>query len=698
MRLLLRAPLVALVLTSVLAVSAAVAPPPVRAAAGISIETGARYVVVPGKGVVRVTVDIDAANQKPNSSNGGAVTRYYYDAVNIGVQPEARNLRATQDGVPTRVEASPRPGYRLVTVHFRSSIFYGQRASVRLQFDLPGGKPRSASDVRVGKAFVSFLAWAFGDSGTVRVEIPPGFEVDVSGEEMRRTTTEGGVQVYRANASTALTWYAWINGRNDRDLTRRAVELANGETVLVRAWPEDTRWRGHVAGVLSDGIPALAERIGLPWPVKGELSVLEIHTPLLEGYAGFYDPETDRITVTEELDDVTIVHEASHAWFNQHLFDERWITEGLAETYAADVVRSIGGNAPGPRAVAPDDPHAFALDDWPPPAPIRNDDAGDREQFGYDAAYTVMSQIVDAAGDDGMRRVFEAASAGTTAYVGDAPPERTTLAGNDWRRFLDLTEQVGGARGVAALLKTWALTPEDAGLLPARATARRAYASLVADGGHWAAPLGVRTAMDGWAFDDAQAEMSAASDILDRWASVEQLAATEGLHPPAGIEAAYEGAASATAIRDVASMAADSEASLKTVVGAADAVEAPRDWLVQLGLQGKDPDGELAAARTAWEAGSYADASSLAAAAAGTLAVAPDAGRGRALVIGGSVGLVLLLLVVLLTMRRRRLRRRRAIREAREAVALAAGEEHTAILDGDPAPRDEIAPSDGAVP
>ena len=53
-------------------------------------------VVEPSKAVVRVTVDIDAANEKPNTNDGGAITRYYYDAVNIGVQPEARNLRATQ--------------------------------------------------------------------------------------------------------------------------------------------------------------------------------------------------------------------------------------------------------------------------------------------------------------------------------------------------------------------------------------------------------------------------------------------------------------------------------------------------------------------------------------------------------------------------------------------------------------------------
>ena len=107
---------------------------------------------------------------------------------------------------------------------------------------------------------------------------------------------------------------------------------------MVRGWPEDSRWRRRVSAILSESVPDLAGRIGLPWPVDGPLNVLEVHTPLLEGYAGFYDPKSDEITISENLDDLTIVHEASHAWFNSGLFDERWINEGLAEEYASRVL------------------------------------------------------------------------------------------------------------------------------------------------------------------------------------------------------------------------------------------------------------------------------------------------------------------------------------------------------------------------
>jgi hypothetical protein len=687
---LIRPPLVALALGLLLAASGSVVPPAlaplartapdplrqligaagipvVRAADGIGITTEARYVVDPDDGVVRVIVDVTARNEQPDTDVDGTVTRYYYDAVNIGVQPEARRLRASQGDATTGVRAADREGYRLVTLDFARPLFYGESATVRLRYDLPAGKPRSASDVRVGEAFASFLAWSFGDSGTVRVDVPGSFEVDVSGQDMRRTVTETGVQVFRAKTSDPLSWYAWINARNDDGLTRRRLELEGGETVVVRGWPEDTRWQRRVASILGDGIPALRARIGLPWPVDGELSVLEIHTPLLEGYAGFYNPATDEITIGEDLDDTTIVHEASHAWFNQRLFGERWITEGLAETYATDVVEEIGGEAPRMADVEPDDPDAFRLNEWPPPSPIRDEDAGDREQFGYDASHAVVREIVEAAGDVGMRAVFEAADEGTTAYPGEAAPERTTLPENDWRRFLDLVEELGGVEEAAALLETWALTADEAALLDERASAREAFEELDAADGEWAAPAVVRLALDGWDFAGATAAARDAGAIAERWDGVESLASSEGLDPPDDVETGYEAAVSASALQAVAAEVGETEASLRTVAAASDTIEAPRDWLTELGLQGKDPDGELAAARAAWEAGSFTEASELASVAAGTVAVAPDAGRGRALVIGGLAGLALLLVVVIVGGRRRAGARRRAA--AAEAVA-----------------------------
>ena len=623
---------------------AAIDAPRALAASELGIRSAARYVVVPSKGVVRAIVDLTATNEKPDTTVGGATTRYFYDGVNLAVQPEARNIRATQDGQPVGVEVANRDGYRLLAVRFRTGVFFGDAAVVRLRFDLPAGKPRSDSDVRVGPAFASFVAWSFGDTGSIRVDVPKAFTVDVSGGEMSSSTRDDGTQVFRAETSNPVSWFAWVNARNDDGLTRERLELGNGEVVLVRGWPEDGRWRRRVRSILADGIPELSRRIGLPWPVDGSLSVLEIHTPLLEGYAGFYDPDTDKITISEDLDDGTIVHEASHAWFNQRLFTDRWITEGLAETYATHVVDSIGGAGRTPAHVDPDAAVAFPLNDWPGPSPIKDDEANAREQFGYDAAHAVMTEIVESASEDGMRRVFEAASAGTTAYVGEAAPDKAALPENDWRRFLDLVEERGGATGVANLLETWALTDEQAATLAARAEARAAYAELAATADEWAAPKTVRMAMDGWRFDAAESGIAAAEAVIERREAIEALAMTEGLDTPGDLETDYESATDVESIRDVAAEAASAEAALQTIAGATTTVAAPRDWLTELGLSGKTPDADLGQARTAWESGEYDEAASLASFAAATIAVAPDAGRGRALVVGGIIGLALTVL------------------------------------------------------
>ncbi len=634
--------------------------PAVLAADDIDIGTTARYVVVPDKAVVRVTVNVVATNQKPNQTTNGVVTRYFYDGVNLGIQPEATRVRATQGGHALQSSSVKRAGYRLVTVLFGSNLFFGDATKFKLAFDLPAGAPRSASDIRVGAAFASFLAWSFGDHGTVRVDVPAGFAVDVTGAPMEEATAADGTQVYTATTASSIDWYAWLNARNDAGLTREQLMLTDGEQIVIRGWPEDARWRSRVSTILTQGVPDLVRRIGLPWPVDGPLNVLEIHTPLLEGYAGFFDTANDEITISEDLDNLTIVHEASHAWFNRDLFVERWITEGLADEYASLVLGDTGHKAPSPDPVKPTAKIAFPLNDWPPPAPISDSQSDAREQFGYDAAWTVIRAVVKAAGEDGMRRVFAAAADHTTAYIGAGKPEPARLP-NDWRRFLDLTEEVGGATGVADLLATWALPADDRAILADRATARDDYHALVAAGDGWVAPTVVRLALDDWSFADAEARIADADAILALRDRTATLAASLDLTPPGILETDYEGARTAADLAAATSLATDTGQSLQAIDTAAAAAAAPRDWVVNLGLVGKDPDGELALARTEWEAGSIAAATESAILVSGTLAVAADAGRGRAIIIGCGIALILLVisLIALAYRQRRRARARR---------------------------------------
>ncbi len=640
------------------------------AADDLEITAETRYTVDVDDRTVRVVLDLTAVNRKPDR----ATTRYFYDGLNLGVQPDARRFSATSGGSGLTVRAADREGYRLVTVLFGERLYFGETERLRLSFELPAGKPRSPSDVRVGPAFATFTAWAFGDAGRVRIEIPSGFRVETAGSEMDAERGSNGLQAWSASTNDPLSWYVLVNATNDEALTSDRLALEDGENVVIRAWPEDTRWRRRVSVLLRDGLPQLAEQIGLPWPVEGSLVVTEVHTPLLEGYAGFYDPDTDRITISEDLDDLTIIHEASHAWFNGALFTERWITEGLADEYAALALRADDRGYPGPGKVARADPAAFALNDWPPPAAIRDQEAGDRETYGYAASWTLMRRIVARVGEPGMREVFAAAAAGTTAYPGEGEPERSRMP-SDWRRFLDLAEQAAdpasamtSGRSISDLLAQWALDDGDASLLPARAAAVERYSALVRAGAGWAPPTAVRTALDEWHFDDAVDVMDVAERVLASRDEISALAAAEGLVAGPRLEAGYQDARSEAEINVMVDQAARTLEALEAVATAGEAASAPRDWLASWGLDGADPATGVAAAGAAWEAGDLDAARTAAADVIALIAAAPDAGRSHLIVTALLAVLVaLLLLLVVVAMARRG--RHRPVSAAASTVA-----------------------------
>ncbi|HEY4190779.1 MAG TPA: hypothetical protein VGM28_10175, partial [Candidatus Limnocylindrales bacterium] len=127
---------------------------------------------------------------------------------------------------------------------------------------------------------------------------------------------------------------------------------------------------------------------------------------------------------------------------------------------------------------------------------------------------------------------------------------------------------------------------------------------------------------------------------------------------PDDLETSYESAGSSAALAATAALATNTQSSLSSVIAASTAVAAPRDWLTNLGLGGKDPDGEVTAARSAWEMGDLATASDQAALASATIGVAAEAGRGRAILVGGGIVLVVVLALAVLIVVVRRLRRR----------------------------------------
>jgi len=627
------------------------------AAAGdlLDVRTVATYTLRPDDRLVHVRVDVTATNRKPSSG----LYYYYYEAAGFAIQEEATHVTAARGGTKLRTKTTGREHRIELEVRFGFQLLYGRTVSFRFEYDLPGAAPRSTEGIRAGPAFAAFYAWSFGDRGDVRIVLPAGFEETLTGSPMKRSVDEGQVVLMATGIKAEANWLVFVIAERAEALERERLSVTvhgKKETVVVAAWPEDPAWTNLVSRLLTRGLPVLGELIGLDWPVAGDLEVSEVYTPLLEGYAGFYLEETDEIRVSEELDDLVIVHEASHAWFNGGLFRERWITEGLADEYASRVLVELGLPAEAPQAVRPTDEVAFPLRWWTHPGRIDDEETRAREEYGYNASWTLLRELMRSAGEAGLREVFAAADANEIAYLGAVAPEKVSSV-DDWRRFLDLLEERTPVKDATAHLERW-VVPDQHERLAGRADARTRYAALVREGDGWLPPYTVRYPMEVWNFETAKEAMDEARRLLERRDEVESTAARLRLDPPDTLEPAYE--AAKDGLEGAFAIADGQLAAMAEIEEAQGAVGAPRDLFVSVGLYDQDPEAALAAAEEAFEADRMSDAATRSDKAVALIEGAAAVGRQRVIVgalaaLDAAGGLVLVLLLV----RRRRRRRTR---------------------------------------
>ena len=562
-------------------------------------------------------------------------------------------------GGASSIATTRRTGFIEADVRLRANLYYQQTTRFTIRYDLVGGAPRSTSPTRVGKAFSTFGVWAWGDPGrgTVEVTTPAGYATDVAGGPLHQSGGGSTQQRFDARPEDPETFFAVVTAEKLDAYSETRISFDGGVEIVVLAWPEDDEWTGTVSETLRGGIPKLRELIGLDWPVAHDLDVRERYTPALEGYAGVFFTNDQHIDVSEDLDPAVITHEASHAWFNEALFSERWIYEGLAEEYAWRTLEAIGADS-GPAAVEPDpnDPGRLALVAWTFPQVIRDQRTDDRERYGYQASFWILHRIVAAVGVDRMREVFAAADAKVTAYPGAGAPEQVGGV-NDWRRLLDLVSPIDAPEpaGVEEPIRELAITDIDARPLDDRRAARDAYRALVELGGGWLPPWYVRRLMGIWSFVGATKAIDQARAVLSLRDDVHAAAGALALAPDDALRTAYEGAqdgfAGATAIADeqLAALGALAEARAK--------VDGGPDLVAQIGLLGETPRTPYEAARSAFEAGQLADAQRLAVTAASMIGAAPAAGQARILTtLAVVIGLLLLVLLVRWLRRRRRQR------------------------------------------
>ncbi|MDX1468857.1 MAG: hypothetical protein R3258_05910 [Acidimicrobiia bacterium] len=629
------------------------------AQADLRFESDITWSVELEHGLLHVESDITITNLTPNETREGSVVRFYYDRIAIFVPETVINFRAFRG--ETQLEHTLEPtddpeAERVLqaTIHLDRRLFYDRSMDLFIEYDVPGDAPRSDSLFRINPAYISFGAYGWGDPGltTVTVEVPGHFDIEISGGDLAAIESTGQVDVYRVTEiDDPSQFFIYIVGRDDGQLSMVKADVAFAD-VFVRGWPGDDEWVQSVLEYVEKGLPVLQSLVGLDWAPGTFLQIIESGDVAHSGYGGWYIQGSETIEVTEWASAHIVLHELSHTWFDQDLFKERWITEGLADEFATEAAVRAGLGSEGelrePGPPAPN-PEVGVLNRWENlfgvPESQRPDDVEAYESYGYAASYWVIQTLSDEIGLEAMAAVIDAAANNLIAYEGDTDPEPVAPE-DDWRRFLDLLEEVGGSTTATSLFEQW-VTDED---LTARTTARAQYRQLAADGEGWAPPLYVRRSMSDWSFDEANSRIEEARAVLQAKDSIESNYDQLGLPVPASLELAYESAADA--MTGVVSLAtAHIEATDRGLQARRDALE-PRGFVAGVGLIGVDIEAELEGMLDALAEESLEEAVTEAEGLSLALERAEDEGRTR-LALGGAGLLAVLGGATALTLRRR---------------------------------------------
>jgi hypothetical protein len=615
-----------------------IGPAVVRAGGGLVTSTDATYQVQPELARVHVTIDAVSTSYEANTPEG----QIYYSGLTMSVPPGSSNVAAISGGVPLQTSVSNTADATRIEITFSTAVFYGQSYAYQITFDMidPGGA--ADRDFRIGHSVAAFPVWAFGSEGasgtTVVVLLPATFIPSVYGGPLGQTVLADGSVRMAASVGNALTWFAYVTAERPGLFTSIPFTLTLGggreASVIIRAWDDDPEWAARTQDLLTAGLPALMELIGLPWAVFGDLKVEESANRLGD-YAGIYNKTTEKINVRFDADATVTLHEAAHIWFNGDLFRDRWIGEAWAEFYAVHSAEAIG--VTGETFTLTDDLLAaqIPLNDWRG----IGFEGPDVEAFAYAASYHLAELIFERTDVDGLRDVWHAANDAEMAYqpvhAAGSPRTGVAITQEGWQRLLDLLEERTGT-AYDDLWSAWVVSDSQETQLAERAETRARYFEGVTAAGDWELPELIRYDLSSWQFEDVVAELEMADDVLATADAIAELAADLELTPPDELQYAFEGNGGL----DVALEEGQSElAAAEAIDRATSALAADPGFVAWVGLLFADPGVELDAARDAWEEGDSDAAESGAQGVLATLDEADDRG-GQRLAVGGGMLLV----------------------------------------------------------
>lgn len=652
----LRSFLAAIILLPVLLIAA----PAGAQVTGLTIVEDTVFTVGEVDVVVESTVTI--TNTTTDRVDGNTVYYSYYADFVTPVPIGATGLSISSGGSELAVTFEPMgddPDFQFANATLPSQLRSGQTTTIELSFQLPAGDLRGDGLFVSNPAFHGFPMWSNSDPGTGSLELRAPMEASLSefGDELKIVGIDDDQRVWQpTNFEDPQNWYTYVTVQDRAARVQSSLSVA-GQEILLRAFPGDSEWIDFATVTIDEGLPALETVIGIPVPEQQTLEVVESIDPYLLGFAGWYNLGDTSIEVGNELDDSVMLHELSHAWFNDDLFASRWIAEGLAEEFTAQAQGVIGWEPnPLPDAPSMTDPVAQPLNGWeaPPRLDLEDDESEIRDRWGYAASWYVMNDLVSLVGLETMQEVIQAAADDEISYVDGEPETWTTTRG--WEQFLDLVVErsddpaVTGP-AVTAVFNEFVLEANDVDQLEERAAARGEYADFAAAELGWDIPATVRRPMSDWRFDDAMAAIEAAEVVQARQIEVAAAAEAAGLSLSDTPELLYE-----TSENDLAgaSIILDrQESGIAAVMQLREHAGSEKSFTARWGIGDTDLDSFVTDAETALAEDRFDDLEAAQAEFDEAVADAESRGRKRLLVLGGLVIAAVLLILVLLALRRR---------------------------------------------